>query len=106
MVVRSLQETPAGTFLTPNPQPRTLVFHLADVESANTAYLTHYASTNDRFGAFRFATTSFPLQVSTVQSSPVQSSPAQDAPLALVIWVQDPVTKDVLQTTFAPLPPN
>ena len=89
MVVRSLQASPAATFLT--AQPHTLTFHPRAIEGANTAFLTNYESTNDRFGAFHFRTTHFSLN---------------DGPLALVLWVQNPTTKEVLQTTFVPLPNN
>ncbi len=90
MVVRSLQHAPAATFLT-GSQPHTLTFHPSATETANTAYLTDYQTTNDRFGTFHFATTDFPLN---------------GGPLALVVWIQNPVTKEILQSIFAPVSPN
>jgi tetratricopeptide (TPR) repeat protein len=89
MVVRAVQQASAASFLNTNAQRPTLRFQLAAIQQANTAYLTNFQTTNDRFGTCHFSTTDFPLRMSD---------------LSLVVWVQDPATKQVLQTAVAALP--
>ncbi len=60
------------------------------VEQQNAAYLAAFAQSNDRFGTLDLPVTHFPLDTSH---------------LAVVAWVQDPLTQRVLQSAFAVVPP-
>lgn len=88
MVVRALQSQPALTLLSSAPASP-LTFDPHAIEQAQTTYLTDFEHSNDRFGMFQFATTRVPIDA---------------AHLAVVAWVQDTRTRQVLQSTFALAP--
>ncbi|HLI76230.1 MAG TPA: hypothetical protein VKV02_04730 [Acidobacteriaceae bacterium] len=88
MVVRSLQSAPAANLFGAASQAQQTTFDIPSVRKTNDAYLAEYETTNDRFGAFQFASPAPPLEKSH---------------LAVVVWVQDPVTRRVLQAAFAPV---
>jgi tetratricopeptide (TPR) repeat protein len=86
MVVRAVQQAPASRVLGPEQRP-TFRFQPAAIQQANSSYLREFETANDRFGAFHFATTDFPLK-------------SED--LSFVVWVQDSATRQVLQTIVLP----
>ena len=86
MVVRALHQVPAASVLGTSTAAYTITFQPASLDRDQAAYLADYEIHNDRFGAFHF---------------PVRSLPIHPDHLALVAWVQDPLTKRILQAAFA-----
>lgn len=87
MVVRSLQQVPVSACMGGSPKRgSTLSFDLPAIQSDLHRYLDDYQTNNDRFGSFHFPPVDLALD------------PTQ---LAVVAFVQDPVTRRVLQSAFA-----
>ncbi len=86
MLARSITELPVATYLHTDPQPSPVLYSPGELDRAQDAYLTEYERHNDRFGAFRFATEPLPIA---------------GGDLAVVAWVQDPLTHHVLQAAYA-----
>lgn len=90
MVVRSLQQAPASLFAPGSATARQIFsFELAAIQTHQAAYLANYEAGNDRYGAFQFPQRDFPLRPDH---------------LAFVAWLQDPISRRVLQSTYAALP--
>ena len=89
MVVRAVQQFRAAAYLSTSRSSAGVTFDPVARDQEQVTYLTAYETTNDRFGAFHFATTHLPMQ---------------GGELAVVAWVQDPVSKRVLQTTYTAVP--
>ncbi len=89
MVVQAVSELPAAASLAISSSRDLLVFRPADLDRAQEAYLSDFERHNDRFGTVHFASKHFPM--------------AGEA-LAVVAWVQDPVTRRVWQAAYAPVP--
>ncbi len=89
MVVRSVRQFPATTYLNPSAQPSAVLFNPGELQRGQEAYLDEYQRHNDRFGAFQFATKQLPIV---------------GGDLAVVAWVQDPVSHGVLQAAYAAVP--
>ncbi len=91
MVVRALGQSFAASALVPQGGGTTVTFPLATIAEQNTTYLATFEQRNGHFGSFHFPMTAFPLN---------------GGHLALVAWVEDPVTRHVLQSAFLAVPPS
>ncbi len=91
MVVRAMHDLPADTLLASSAATQTVQFDPARLDRDLAAYLADFETHNDRFGTFRF---------------PTRDLPIDPHHLVVVAWVQDPLTRHILQSAFAPMPPE